>query len=195
MQLRSVKPPTPYLLHIHVQLRHQETCNSFRLYTMSQGLSSRKRTRDLFFRRPTKPSNPATAPQAGSALPSQAAPNSSLPSRAHASAQPGQAFLDKALLALTPRERATIEENLLSSSREIHTAVEDAYRAALSQKQVCEDKRWRWSFRGRNVVLRDEADKVLAWLDKFKTIGDIVANVDPVHIGLPWAGIRTILEV
>ncbi|KAI7227738.1 hypothetical protein KC330_g8251 [Hortaea werneckii] len=29
----------------------------------------------------------------------------------------------------------------------------------------------------------------------FKAVGDIDANVDPVHIGLPWAGVRAILEV
>jgi hypothetical protein len=38
-------------------------------------------------------------------------------------------------------------------------------------------------------------DKVLQLLDRFKSAGDVAANVDPVHIGLPWAGIRVILEV
>lgn len=44
-------------------------------------------------------------------------------------------------------------------------------------------------------MLRDEADKVLRWLDRFKSVSDVVANVDSVHIGLPWAGIRMLLEV
>jgi hypothetical protein len=29
----------------------------------------------------------------------------------------------------------------------------------------------------------------------FKAVGDVVANIDPVHVGLPWAGILAILEV
>jgi hypothetical protein len=37
--------------------------------------------------------------------------------------------------------------------------------------------------------------KVLQLLDRFKSVGDVIANVDPVHVGLPWAGIRVILEV
>ena len=43
--------------------------------------------------------------------------------------------------------------------------------------------------------LRDEADNVMLWLDRFKQVGDIAVNADPIHAGLPWAGIRLLLEV
>jgi len=43
--------------------------------------------------------------------------------------------------------------------------------------------------------LWDEADKVMLWLDRFKQVGDIAVNADPIHAGLPWAGIRLLLEV
>lgn len=42
--------------------------------------------------------------------------------------------------------------------------------------------------------LWDEADKVMLWLDRFKQVGDIAVNADPIHAGLPWAGIRLLLE-
>ncbi len=48
---------------------------------------------------------------------------------------------------------------------------------------------------GRTVVLKEKADKVVGWLNRFAAVGDVVANVDPVHVGLPWAGIRLLLEV
>lgn len=64
-----------------------------------------------------------------------------------------------------------------------------------SKRRNVKTKRWQFAFRGRNVLLRDVADKVLRWLDRFKPVGDVVANVDPLHAGLPWAGIRMILEV
>lgn len=35
----------------------------------------------------------------------------------------------------------------------------------------------------------------MKWLDRFKQVGDVGSNADPVHIGLPWAGIRFLLEV
>lgn len=48
---------------------------------------------------------------------------------------------------------------------------------------------------GKTVELKAVANKVLLWLDKFKQIGDVASNADPVHIGLPWAGLRFLLEV
>lgn len=35
----------------------------------------------------------------------------------------------------------------------------------------------------------------MKWLDRLKQVGDIASNADPVHVGLPWAGIRVLLEV
>lgn len=56
-------------------------------------------------------------------------------------------------------------------------------------------KRWSWNYKGCQISLFEQADKVVRLLDRFKAVGDIVANVDPVHVGLPWAGVRAILEV
>jgi hypothetical protein len=52
-----------------------------------------------------------------------------------------------------------------------------------------------WNYKGRQVYLSEQADKVVRLLDKFKAVGDVIASVDPIHIGLPWAGVRAILEV
>jgi hypothetical protein len=49
--------------------------------------------------------------------------------------------------------------------------------------------------KGHVFELQRVADKVFDWLNKFKQIGDIVANVDPLHVGVPWAGIRFLLQV
>jgi len=35
----------------------------------------------------------------------------------------------------------------------------------------------------------------MLWLDRFKSVGDVVANVAPLHVGVPWAGVRILLEV
>jgi hypothetical protein len=158
--------------------------------------SSRHRKRDLV-RRLFRGHTPHTPPASSAAATSLTAPPSSSVSSSQTTGliEPSQKFLDLALRALTPEEQATIRKHLLVGTRDICAAVDDAYRAALGHKLICEDKRWCWNFRGRNVVLRDEADKVLLWLDRFKSIGDVVANVDPLHAGLPWAGIRMILEV
>ena len=162
--------------------------------------ASHPRKRDLvrnLFRPPSKTS-PNPAPQFGKPLLSSAAPlPSPLPSPSHplSSTSLGQKILDEALKALPPAQRATLHDHCVSGIQDIRVAVEEAYNAAGDQKRLCEGKRWQWKFRGRNIILRDEADKVLLWLDRFKSVGDVVANVAPLHAGLPWAGIRMILEV
>jgi ankyrin repeat domain-containing protein 50 len=48
---------------------------------------------------------------------------------------------------------------------------------------------------GHTLVLQEKADNIVKWLDRFKQVGDVTSNADPVHVGLPWAGIRFLLEV
>ena len=57
----------------------------------------------------------------------------------------------------------------------------------------------RWSFHrpgdGQTVILRDLFSKIVVWIDRFKDIGDIVVQYDPVHAALPWAAVRFLLQV
>ncbi len=66
---------------------------------------------------------------------------------------------------------------------------------AEAKREQCDQGRWKFTFRGRELVLRDKAEKVIAWLDKFKQVGDVAVNYDPQHAALPWAGVRLLLEV
>lgn len=106
-----------------------------------------------------------------------------------------QKFLAATLTKLTTDEQRILRAHLAPDTQDVSTAVDQVYGAALRKKQICEDKRWRWTFRNKDILLRDEAQKVLGWLDRFKSVGDVIANVDPVYIGLPWAGFRILLEV
>nr|POE74295.1 vegetative incompatibility protein het-e-1 [Quercus suber] len=91
---------------------------------------------------------------------------------------PGATFLRKSMSLLKPKERETIEKYALHGVADINIAVARAHSAALDHKQTCTDRLWRWSLLGRTVVLRDEADKVLRWLDRFKAVGLIVPTAD-----------------
>jgi hypothetical protein len=64
-----------------------------------------------------------------------------------------------------------------------------------AKREICDKKRWTFKCGDHTIQLRDTADKVLDWLDKFKAAGDIVSNVDPLHAGVPWAGIRFLIQV
>ena len=107
----------------------------------------------------------------------------------------GRELLDRALELLPQRERATIEKYILPTSDDIDSALQKAFNAAQDKRNLCEKKRWTFTFGRHTVRLGDEADKVLLWLDRFKSVGDIAVNADPIHAGLPWAGIRFLLEV
>lgn len=63
------------------------------------------------------------------------------------------------------------------------------------KKTLCDEKRWSISKNGRTVALGELAGKMMHWVDRFKEIGDAVAQLDPVHAALPWAAFRFLLEV
>ena len=58
-------------------------------------------------------------------------------------------------------------------------------------------KRWRFHRpgNGQTVILRDLFSKIVVWIDRFKDIGDIVVQYDPVHVAVPWAGVRFLIQV
>lgn len=107
----------------------------------------------------------------------------------------GRDILNKAFQLLSEQELATIKEHILPTIESIDLMLLCAFNAAEDKQRLCENKRWTFTIRGRTLRLRDEADKIVRWLDRFKQVGDIAANADPIHAGLPWAGIRFLLEV
>jgi ankyrin repeat domain-containing protein 50 len=66
---------------------------------------------------------------------------------------------------------------------------------AIEQREKCEEKGWKFNFDGQQVILRDVAQKIFYWLQRFKEVGDIAVNFDPVHAALPWAAFRFLLQV
>ena len=65
-------------------------------------------------------------------------------------------------------------------------------------KQVQEEnaaKPWKLKWGDREIDVREKAQELVGWLNKFKEIGDIAVQYDPVHAALPWAGVRFILMV
>ncbi|MCJ1379452.1 hypothetical protein MMC17_002553 [Xylographa soralifera] len=59
----------------------------------------------------------------------------------------------------------------------------------------CQSRGLSFNFGGRQIILRKVTEKIIGWLNRFKEIGDIAVNFDPVHAALPWAGVRFLLQV
>lgn len=60
-----------------------------------------------------------------------------------------------------------------------------------------DNKKSTWCFRipGRRIKIRDLIDGFIKLFEKTKKIGDLASAADPVHAGLPWAVVRTLLMV
>jgi hypothetical protein len=98
-------------------------------------------------------------------------------------------------LHLSPQDQDTIQQHTVTNTTDVDALVQQALAATRQKQTTCQAKRWTFTFRGQTVVLREKADNIGKWLDRFKQVGDVASNVDPVHVGLPWAGIRLLLEV
>ena len=104
-------------------------------------------------------------------------------------------ILADALEKLKEQERDTVRELLSPSTFKIDDALHEAYDKAKELQARGALKKWSWTYRGRQVYVQDQADKLVRFIDKFKAVGDAAASIDPVHAALPWAGVRSVLEV
>jgi hypothetical protein len=148
-----------------------------------------KPPKPVHLRRPSSRS-PLRLPDRSSAIPAC----TSSPGAAYTRC--GSSILADALEALGPNDRQLISTlTLPANAISVDAAFNDLHTCTKELQKRCAIKRWSWNYKGRRVYLFDQVDKVVQLLDKFKATGDVAANVDPVHIGLPWAGIRIILEV
>lgn len=52
-----------------------------------------------------------------------------------------------------------------------------------------------FTFLDQRYSLSDIYSNTISWLNKFKDIGDVATQYDPVHAALPWAATRLILQI
>jgi hypothetical protein len=96
---------------------------------------------------------------------------------------------------LNPTDRKTVRDMLPADVSRIDTTIVELHTYASELQQRSVKERWSWEYKGRQIDVSVLMDKIVQFSDKLKSVGDLVASVDPIHIGLPWAGVRAILEV
>lgn len=110
-----------------------------------------------------------------------------------------QDLWEEALQKVSAEHRAAIQHELssyFSSPQQPLSDMIDHLHSLTEQKRAeCEKRGWKFEYNGQQVILRDVAEKVIVWLNKFKEVGDVAFNFDPVHLALPWAGVRFLLQV
>jgi ankyrin repeat domain-containing protein 50 len=102
-----------------------------------------------------------------------------------------------ALKNLSPDDREAIQRFQPTSNTQQPFAetMEELLRMTREVQAKCKAKVYKIPFGVKDVILRDVAGKMIFWLNKFKDIGDIAVNFDPIHASLPWAGVRLLLQV
>ena len=66
---------------------------------------------------------------------------------------------------------------------------------AMEAKKKNTESQWKLKLGGKEINVREKAEKLVGWIEKFKEVVDIAVQYDPVHAALPWAGVRFILIV
>lgn len=62
-----------------------------------------------------------------------------------------------------------------------------------SKRRQILKKQWRLQWGHRSIKIRSQIDRVVKLIEAFKNVGNVASNADPVHAGLPWAGICLLL--
>ena len=101
-----------------------------------------------------------------------------------------ESLWEKALTQLSNEDRQKIDVSLLDKRgilKDVIDVVED-------KRTLCLQKQWKIKKNGEEVMLRDLLGKIVAWVNKFKDVGDIVVQYDPTHAAIPWAAVRLVLQ-
>jgi hypothetical protein len=89
---------------------------------------------------------------------------------------------------------ASDKESLPFTDDDKRNYLENVLGQTVRSRDACRERGLKFEFRGKTLIVRDLADKILSWVAKFKEIGDIAVQYDPGHAALPWAGIRLVLQ-
>ncbi len=106
------------------------------------------------------------------------------------------------------KEFTSVVRRDLEQHSTIVVGVEDPDHEVSPELQICRDvlhvakaqqaqhKEQQWSLsQTRKVNIGQVYGQVATYVQKFVGVGDSIAQIDPVHFGLPWAAVRLILTV
>jgi len=74
-------------------------------------------------------------------------------------------------------------------------ALQNVLDAAIEAKEANMANRMKFRLGDKEIDVQAKADRLVGWITKFKEVGDIAVQYDPVHAALLWAGVRFILMV
>jgi hypothetical protein len=78
------------------------------------------------------------------------------------------------------------EKRYVDFDREDKLAIlRDVLRAVDEKKRTCLENRLKYTKGNKEIIIRDQLEKVVEWVNKFKEVGDTAVQYDPGHAALP----------
>ena len=94
-----------------------------------------------------------------------------------------QKLWEKALASLNDEEKPFADPWKVDK----RTFLLDLTKEIEEKRQICVDREWKLNRSERAVSIREIFGKMVSWINKFKEVGDIAVQYDPLHAALPWA--------
>lgn len=96
---------------------------------------------------------------------------------------------------LTTKEKSSIKSIVAKIGDPVEHIVGEIRDEVKKQGDLHQGKKWTIQFCGKKIVLQEVMQRIMTWLDRFKDLGDVISSYDPIHLALPWAGIRFLIQV
>ncbi|GJP92388.1 hypothetical protein AlacWU_05287 [Aspergillus niger] len=101
----------------------------------------------------------------------------------------------RALSALPDKDQRMFRTSGTASAP-VSQTLADIIAAIETQRDRCKRHKWSTiSIGGKELIIRDVCAKIVACVNKFASVVDVVVSYDPVHAALPWAGVRFVLQL
>lgn len=77
-------------------------------------------------------------------------------------------------------------------SASMRSEIDGIVNLAKTRQEECEKRFWKVNMNGNEIVVRDYATKIVGWLQQ---TGDIAVQFAPPQASLPWAVIKSVMQV
>lgn len=104
-------------------------------------------------------------------------------------------FWALAFTPLPPKDQELLQKYLPTRDSGSSQLFADIVKAACEKRDAVDARKWTVHVMGRKVSVRSQADLVIRWLDRFKSVGDMAVSADPIMAGLPWAAVQFLIQV
>ncbi len=89
-------------------------------------------------------------------------------------------------------ERMLLKDPESLGNKDLQTKISSILSRKLNQMA---SRQWSIKWKGKPRQVRDQVDRIVKMVQIGKDFGSAAAGLDPIHAGLPWAGVCILLQV